>query len=175
MHKTAFIGHRIIHNKHLFEKLIRAIQNQIDYGCRFFTMGSHGDYDNLALLACRNAKKQYPDLQIEVVITSLNAISNKDSNGNMYSDVSTIMFDIENAYYKQKITLSNRKMIDSSDTLICYVDEKSYMSGAKTTLLYAKKKGLNIINLYDEEDEMLYKESNEKLEEMLKNNKKIYN
>lgn len=40
-------------------------------------------------------------------------------------------------------------MIDTCDTLICYVDTNRYISGAKIAMKYALKKGLNIINLYD--------------------------
>ena len=57
------------------------------------------------------------------------------------------------AHYKQRITLSNRQMIDGCDTLICYVDEHVYRSGAKTAMCYAKKKGLKIINLFREKDQ----------------------
>ena len=47
-------------------------------------------------------------------------------------------------------------MIDTCDALICYVDEKAYRSGAKTAMRYAKRKGLRIINLYDEKDKLFY-------------------
>ena len=47
-------------------------------------------------------------------------------------------------------------MIDGCDTLICYVDPKRYRSGAKTAMNYAKRKGLKIINLYNEKDEPTY-------------------
>ena len=44
-------------------------------------------------------------------------------------------------------------MIDTCDTLICYVDKKRSPSGAKTAMNYAKRKGLKIINLFREEDD----------------------
>ena len=43
-------------------------------------------------------------------------------------------------------------MIDGCDTLICYVDPKRYRSGAKNAMNYAKRKGLKIVNLFDEKD-----------------------
>lgn len=49
---------------------------------------------------------------------------------------------------KQRITASNKQMIDSCDSLICYVEPNAWKSGAKTTMNYAQKKGLKIINLY---------------------------
>ena len=54
-------------------------------------------------------------------------------------------------------------MIDACDTLICYVDENAYRSGAKTSMRYAKRKGLKIINLYDEKDKPFYGMTDEEI------------
>ena len=103
---------------------------------------------------CKSLRRIYRQVEIEVVITRLNAIKNDgEFDTAPYADVKTVMFDIDDAHYKQRITLSNRKMIDGCDKLICYVDETAYRSGAKTAMNYAKKKGLTIINLYREEDQ----------------------
>lgn len=168
--RTAFIGHRKLFAKNIEERLAAAIQAEIERGCTAFTMGTHGEFDKLALSACRSMRKRYPDIEIEVVITSLNAVK-KDSELEAvpYADVKTVMFDIEDAHYKQRITLSNRKMINSCDKLICFVDEHSYRSGAKTAMNYAKKKGLTIINLYREEDQPFYGMSKEEIEAYWKN------
>lgn len=80
------------------------------------------------------------DLNIEVVITSLHEIKKDNRVDNSYSDVRTVMYDIEDAHFKRRITLSNRHMIDTCDTLICYVDTTVYKSGAKTAMRYAEKK-----------------------------------
>lgn len=147
--KTAFIGHRRIFAKNIRERLADAIQTEIDNGCRLFTMGTHGEFDSLALNICRQLRNTYADLEIEVVITSLNAIKKDGGLDTVpYADVKTVMYEIEDAYYKRQIILSNRQMIESCDTLICYVDTSAYRSGAKTVLRYAEKNGLKIFNLY---------------------------
>ncbi|MGN1061299.1 MAG: hypothetical protein ACI4QN_06160 [Candidatus Coproplasma sp.] len=58
-------------------------------------------------------------------------------------------------------------MIETCDTLICYVDEKAYKSGAKAALNYAKRKGLKIINLYREEDKPFYGMTAEEIKDNL--------
>lgn len=148
MGKTGFIGHRQVFHKGIYENLLAEIQRQIRCGCKTFTMGMHGEFDRLALSACRLLRQQYPELQIEVVITSLTAIAKKPERENPYSDVEAIMFEIEEVHYKRKITVSNQKMIDHCDTLICYVDENDFRSGAKSAVRYARRKGIRIINLY---------------------------
>ena len=167
--KTAFIGHRKIFAKDIYERLVTAIQTEIENGCKEFTMGTHGEFDQLALSVCRSLRQTHTDLEIEVVITSLNTIKKDGKLAAPFADVKTVMFDIEETHYKRKITLSNRQMIDGCDTLICYVDERLYRSGAKTAMRYAKKKGLKIINLYRDEDQPFYGMTKDEIEEYWKN------
>ena len=174
--KTAFIGHRQIFAKDIDERLSTAIQTEIENGCTAFTMGTHGRFDDLALYSCRQFRHIYSDIQIEVVITSLNTIKKaSEFEAAPYADVKTVMYEIEDAHYKQKITLSNRQMIDICDTLICYVDTSVLRSGAKTALRYAEKRGLKIINLFREEDKPFYgmtKEQVRKLTEQILSDRK---
>ena len=166
--RTAFIGHRKLFSKNIIERLLIAIQNEIENGCTAFTMGTHGDFDRLALTVCRNLRKIYKNLEIEVVITSLNSIK-RDNNYDIfpYADVKTVMFDIENIHYKHRITWSNLRMIDGCSTLICYVNKAEYKSGAKTALRYAEKRGLKIINLFREDDNPFFGMTKEQKEESL--------
>ena len=60
-------------------------------------------------------------------------------------------------------------MIDTCDTLICYVNKKHNPSGAKHAMNYAKRKGLKIINLCSEQDEPTYGITKEQREEYYKN------
>lgn len=147
MNKTTFIGHRMIDYEHIRESLKNAIIKEIDNGCRMLFVGTHGDFDKLALSICRELRSKYcKDLEIKIVLTSL-SILNKEENP--YFDVDTVFYDIENEYFKKRIIVSNKNMIDECNTLICYVNTNKFGSGAKLILNYAKRKGLNIINLYD--------------------------
>ena len=176
MRKVCFIGHRQIFDRSVKERLKTAIENEIKNGCEFFTMGTHGDFDELALSVCRELRKSYKDIKIEVVITSLKKIEKQllydDEFGKEYeipySDVSTLMYEIEETHFKKQITESNHQMIDTCDTLICYVNKKHNPSGAKHAMNYAKRNGLKIINLYNEQDEPTYGMTKEQSEEYYK-------
>lgn len=176
MKRIAFIGHRNIFSDDVPKRLYKAVEAEIQGGCRSFTMGTHGKFDELALKVCRELRKVYSDIVIEVVITGLNSVDYYDDLDcpSPYSDVKTVMFDIEQVYYKRRITESNRRMIDECDMLICYVDNRVYRSGAKTAMNYAKKKGLSVVNLYREEDrpngEILKKEIDERWEAIFRTN-----
>ncbi len=156
MKKTiAFIGHRhVYYADKVKERLQNVIEQCIGDGCSHFLMGAHGDFDQMALNACRSARKNHPDIQIEVVLTSYHTIEKKhDIDYVPYQDVQTVMFDIEDLHFKQQIVASNRQMIDQSDILVCYVDTKKNPSGAKIAMNYAKRKGLKIVNVFHEEDD----------------------
>ena len=164
--KTAFIGHRQIFAKDIDERLLKAIEAEIQNGCRSFTMGTHGQFDTLSLWVCRQLRNRYSDLKIEVVLTSLHAIEkNEEWDCIPYSDVKTVMYEIEDTHFKRQITLSNKLMIDACDSLICNVDEKAYHSGAKTAFNYAKKRGLKIINLWHDEDQPFFGMTEQEKEE----------
>lgn len=72
--RTAFIGHRDIFNLKLSDKLNKAIREEIEHGCLYFSMGTRGDFDKMALSECRKLRREYKNICIEVVITSLNTI-----------------------------------------------------------------------------------------------------
>ena len=166
MSKTAFIGHRQLCGKGIYQRIENSIEEIIlEQGCNNFTMGTYGEFDNLALNACRNLRKKYKDINIEIVFTSLHKI---DKYSDYYRDVSTVIYEIEDAHFKTQITLSNRLMIDTCDTLICYVDEKKSKIGAKTAMKYAQKIGLKIINLWREEDSVFFGKTKEEIDLLLK-------
>lgn len=175
MNKVAFIGHRNVLDISLREKLYKVVEKQVLDGNCHFIMGTHGEFDKLALSVCRELKKIYPNISIEVVLTSITPLKKKIYDGEQFSDLSTFklkhpdfededfkhleifseyddvqtkMYDIEQEHYKKRITTSNKKMIDESGTAICYVDCDRSRSGAKLTYKYAQKKGLKTINLF---------------------------
>lgn len=174
--KVCFIGHRRIGFGDIRSKLKEAVLQKLKDGCRFFTMGTHGEFDEMALSICRELRKDYPDIEIVVVITSLQKIKKEllydDEWGKEYfipyNDVKTTMYNIEETHYKRQIIESNHQMIDECDTVICYVNKKNSYSGAKYAWQYAKKKGKEIINLYDEKDEPTYGMTEEEKKEYYK-------
>ena len=168
--KVAFIGHRHISINSLKDRLLKVVTEKIKEGYLIFTMGTHGDFDKLALQVCKELRQKYKNIKIEVVLTSLNLIKKYREVDNFgvavytpYEDVDTIMYDIEEVYFKKRIIVSNQKMIDSCDTLICYVDLDKQISGAKRAFKYAKKVNKNIINLYLNTDNPFYNKTEEEL------------
>lgn len=176
--KIAFIGHRNIPLSYIVrEKLYKTVEQEILDGCKHFTMGTHGDFDEMALSVCRQLRSKYKDIEIEVVITSLHKVKTivehdeqyGDEIYKPYEDVKVVLYDIEEQYFKRRIIESNKQMINSSDKLIAYVNRKNTSSGAKYAYNYAKRKGLQLVNLYEPKDDPTYNMTPEQKKEFYDN------
>lgn len=156
MKTIALFGHRFIFNEYQLKKKITTLLNEtIPQGFSNILIGCHGDFDRIALSALLNYKNYVNNnITVNVVLTSLSVLK-KDEYGfsgvDFYekSNCKTMFYDIEEVYYKNRITYSNKKMVDNCDLVICYVDMKSYKSGAKTAVNYALKQNKKVINLYE--------------------------
>lgn len=155
MKTISFFGHSNLKGVNLRNRLEKVIKSYIASDVKFL-IGVHGEFDRLALSICRDLQRTYSNINITVIFTSLNVLKkNKEelcSTADLYADVETMVYDIEEVYFKQRINISNRKMIDNSDLIICYVDMNISKSGAKNAILYAMKNNKEIINLFKEED-----------------------
>lgn len=148
----SFIGHslilsKILSNSKLENDLKDKILKLITFGIYDFYVGTHGDFDKLVLRTLVSIKKEIFDrINIFAVQTNLNILKNKYQNNNKYYKY--IFFDIEDIYYKNIITFSNKKMIDKCQYLICYINENKKYSRAKKFYNYAKNNNKIIINLF---------------------------
>lgn len=172
MKKTvAFFGHRLLWGREIRERVKKEIESNLneDVCC---LVGTHGEFDSLVLSVCREIKKDFPYLKITVVFTSLNVLQKRKgeiySDADMYKDVDTVIYDIEEEYYKKQIEISNRKMVDESDLIICYIDKERRNSGAKKAVAYAIKQGKRVINLFQEQDRPFYGMTSEEKEKKWK-------
>ena len=169
----SLFGHRDLCCKNIKERLTKVLQKQIEQCSNIsFLIGSHGDFDNLALFCCRELKKSYPQIKITIVFTNLNILTKHKnrlySTLDLYKDVQTMLYDIENVHFKNQIIVSNKKMVDDSNLIICYVNMNKHKSGAKRAILYAIKQSKPVINLYSEQDEPTYGMTKEEIEKFYK-------
>lgn len=163
-------GHRVIMNADLVkQKLYCEIEKQIKNGCLTYLLGSHGEFDKIALSVCKELNTIY-GIEIIVVFTSLNTFQ-KDSYGfakiDNYENVKHRVYEIENEYFKNKIIKSNQLMVEDSDIVICYVDLDKKLSGAGRAIRYAEKRNKKIINIFSKQDNPLFNLDNEEFYELL--------
>lgn len=129
------------------DNLREILEMLINQNVKRFLVGTHGEFDRVALAMCRELRKKYNDIEIIVVKTNLAFLNNKDLADN-YRDIKTLVYDIENVYFKECINYSNKKMIDDSDIVVACVDNDLYKSNSKKFLSYAIKKKKKIFNVF---------------------------
>ena len=147
----AFVGHSLIPSK---EKLKGIVCEQIR--CHIANkqtvicyVGGYGDFDAICAEACKELKKEYPEMQI-IYVTPYLTLAEQNKIKIMQSchlcDAS-IYPPIENAPPKFAITKRNEWMMTNADLIIAYV--KRNFGGAYQSLQIAKRRKKEIINICD--------------------------
>ena len=144
-----FAGHREVYQANIANRLDEAIEQIIETDDSFtFLVGGMGDFDGMCSSAVRRAKKKHSSKQIslELVLPYLTQELNENKlyYETSYDDV-IVPIELAGVHYKSAITKRNRWMVEKSTWLVAFVYRD--FGGAYTTLRYAEKKGLQIINL----------------------------
>ena len=141
---VTFCGHaQIISQSEKIEKwLYDVTQKLIEQGATTFYLGGYGAFDSLAASVLRKQKKQYPQVELILVLAYLN--TGIDTSG--YD--STVYPPLETVPRRFAISHRNRWMVESADVVVAYVLHD--WGGAATTLRCAKQKKKQIISYRDE-------------------------
>lgn len=141
MNKTAiFIGHRECWG--VKESLLESIIiNLIENGIETFLSGGMGNFDWLSANILYHLKEKYPKINNILVIPYLNfSIRNKK----IFDEI-IYPEGFEKYHFKAAIIKRNQYMVEHASYAVCYVEHG--WGGAAKTYEYAKKRGLNIINI----------------------------
>ena len=141
MEKTAtFIGHGECWGVDK-EKVRAAAEELIQKGVETCLSGGMGGFDWLGARVVYELKEKYPHIKNILVIPYLTFnVRNKDLFDEiLYPD------GFEKYHFKAAIPKRNRFLVDNSKYAICYVTHG--WGGAAQTYEYAKKHGLNIVDI----------------------------
>ena len=146
----SLLGHNLVgYLKEYQVKLMQILENLILYhNVNCFLVGMHGSFDKMAQSICWNLKQKYPNINYFVVLTSPTMlIKNKQNYCKADNFNETIIFDIENVYFKARIKHSVKRMVENCQYLVCYYDKYRYHSVIKYAYNYALKLNKQVINL----------------------------
>ena len=141
MSVCVFFGHRSCHSLDK-QVLCGAIENMIDRGVDVFYVGNQGNFDGTVYSCLKALRKEYPHIQIGVVLAYLPAEKAE------FEDLSDTVFPegMEDGPPKFAIDRRNRWMCRQADYAICYVGHT--WGGAYKYFAIAKRLGVEIINLH---------------------------
>lgn len=141
---AVFIGHRECYGLEK-EDVSAAACSLYEKGVRTFLFGGMGDFDWLAARTVYELKAECPDISVNLVIPYLTFnIRNKE-----LFDAVIYPEGFERYHFKAAVGQRNRFMVREAAYAICYITHD--WGGAAKTFEYAKKQGLNIINLAETE------------------------
>lgn len=144
-----FAGHREVLHKDVEESVERELHELMEQDSEFcFYVGRDGEFDALCAQAVRRLKQQYPEKQIRLILVEPYMKQSINTEGewlrSRYDDI-IIPEPLLGIHYKAAIQRRNQWMIDHSQILITYVRKDH--GGAFTSLIYAQRRGLNVIRI----------------------------
>ena len=147
----SFFGHRDIDaSEELCAKVRAAIEGAIARRCRIFYFGGFGDFDFLCHRIVTEIKDARPELCIQRLFVACTERDRRKPkpfmNKENYEDIICIPLTFD--YWYTVIYYRNCAMIDESDEVIFYAEERQ-TSGAYKAYKYAKRqKDKRICNLF---------------------------
>ena len=149
-----FSGHRQLPQKDL-PKIKTCLENEIlrliHQGVLHFLCGGALGFDTIAALAVLNCKSKYKRVKLTLALPCKEqekywSVPDKIIYAYIKLCADKIIYTSEN-YFRGCMHVRNRYLIDSSDYLICYLAKET--GGTAYTASYAKKQGLEIMNLFN--------------------------
>ncbi len=147
----SFFGHRDVEiTESLYATTVAEIKKSVDFGCRTFYFGGYGDFDDLCYEIVSQIREEQPDLEIKRIycVAQEKYLWKKVRyfNAEDYDELIYLQPSFEGWY--KSIYFRNCAMIDKSDYVIFYAEDKEN-SGAFKAYKYAKKKkDKEIVNLF---------------------------
>jgi len=142
-------GHSKIEiTKELEDRLIATFEDLIKQGCEYFYFGGFGEFDDLCHKIISKLKNTYPHIQRIFCLSDPRhqRISKRPKWLKDEDYEEFIYLDLDFDWWYQRIYYRNLAMIDRSDIVVFYVEEREN-SGAYKAYKYAKQKKKTIINI----------------------------
>ncbi len=151
-----FTGHRELptgrDRDDLAARLEESIVEQIGNGIQFFRAGGARGFDTLAAQTVLKLKQKHPDIKLILVLPCLTQTRNWPAGDvEEYERIKALADKV--VYTSQQYTRGcmfkrDRHLVDNSSVCICYKTKDS--GGTAYTVNYAKKQGIEVINIGNE-------------------------
>ena len=147
---VSFFGHRQIDNALIIEQRLEAIIRELLTTKEYveFLIGRNGEFDLLVASTIHRCKQNVRDDNSALILilpyTTAEYTDNQQSFHAYYDEIE-VCSKSEKSHFKSAYRVRNCSMVDRSNLVIFCVERNS--GGAYQTMQYAKRAGINIINL----------------------------
>ena len=152
-----FTGHRFLPENEK-EKISLALESTvlslIHSGYRYFGAGGALGFDTLAAQTVLRLRQSYPDIRLILVLPCVSQADKwPPADVAVYQEImgqaNKIVY-TSHEYTAGCMFKRNRHLVDHSSVCICYLEKST--GGTAYTVDYARKRGLKIINLAEEQE-----------------------
>ena len=131
---------------HIMSRIEAVIEDQyINNGTTAFYVGNRGRFDSIAAAACRLVKQRHPEIRLYLLLVYHPGERTVDLTDGFDSSYYPPLEGVPRQY---AIVRANRYMVDTADSIICYV---KHIGNTRNLLEYAqkrqKKEGIIIENV----------------------------
>ena len=153
IYTVSFFGHRRIYDQLNAERRLKEIVEKLlrEHSWVEFLVGRDGDFDIMAASVVKQVRKTlYCDNASLILVLPYMKAELRDNEESYLNYYDNIEIDSESsvAYFKNAITIRNKRMVDRSNLVIGYIDHNK--GGAYTAIKYARKMKREVINIADE-------------------------
>lgn len=144
--KVCFLfGHATAPSEIVAQMKVSAERQYLQYGIRTFIVGNRGNFDACAFAAIKALKLQYSDISLMLLLAyhpAERTVHLPDGfDGSFYPP-------LEGVPRKYAIIRANQYMVDTADSILCYV---THFGNTRNLLEYAKRKKTTIENIAEAE------------------------
>ena len=156
MRDVCFTGHRNIKKEQYHEKLHDTLEELINAGSDMFYAGGAAGFDTLAAQTVLELKVMYPWITLVLILPCSpeeQSAMFPDFQRDVYYDIlrSADRVELVSPHYTADcMKKRNQALIDRAEICVCCYNEHLYKSGTGQTVRMAEKKGITVINLYEE-------------------------
>ena len=152
-----FTGHRIIFDNEMInlpKALEKTLHELYSLGVREFRAGGAIGFDSLASLTVIAFRETHPDVRLALILPCRDQDSrwgtfDREIYAYILKCADSVMY-IEDSYTPDCMHKRNRSLIQGSDYCVAYQKEQD--GGSAYTVAHAKKSGVTVINLADQQD-----------------------
>jgi len=131
-----------------------AIASLIERGYRFFGVGGALGFDTMAAQTVLIMKNRYPHIRLILVLPCLSQAKkwgkyDQAVYESIKEQADKVVY-VSHEYTRDCMHRRNRHLVDNSSACICYLTEMT--GGTAYTVSYARKRGLEVINIAQERE-----------------------
>lgn len=150
-----FTGHRTVGENFDEKKFDSILRKLIEKGVDTFICGGALGFDTIAAKKVLELKKELPQIKLHIYAPCKNQANRwsfmQKMTYNKIIDKADYVDMPDMPYFEGCMKIRNFKMVDNSSYCVAYYDG-TFISGTGQTVRYAKKKGIEVINILEVND-----------------------